>query len=112
MRRLLRRIVTLIVSSHARCDWRFGFLIQRQGMKPKTSELMKFKQLCRRLGESKRGVVGLLELLWNETAKNCPEGDVGRYTDEEIAIMCDWDADPEKLIDALVETKWLDRCST
>ena len=81
-------------------------------MKPKTSELMKFKRLCRKLNEPKRGCVGLLELLWNETAKNCPEGDVGRFSNEEIAIMCDWEGDPETLIAALVETRWLDEHPT
>jgi hypothetical protein len=78
-------------------------------MKPKTPELMKFKRLCRRLNESTRGVVGLLELLWLGTAANCPQGDVGRLTNEEIAIMCDWSGDPDELISALVDNGWLDR---
>lgn len=81
-------------------------------MKPKTSELLKFKRLSRRLSESIRGTVGLLELLWIGTAKNCPEGDIGRFSNEEIAIMCDWEGDPDAMIDALAETGWLDRCST
>jgi hypothetical protein len=81
-------------------------------MKPKTSELLKFKRLSRRLAESIRGTVGLLELLWIGTAKNCPEGDIGRFTNEEIAIMCDWDGDPDAMVSALAETGWLDPCST
>lgn len=81
-------------------------------MKPKTSELLKFKRLSRRLGESVRGTVGLLELLWIGTAKNCPEGDIGRFTNEEIAIMCDWDGDPDAMVGALTETGWLDACAT
>ena len=79
-------------------------------MKSGTTELMKFKRLQRALNESIRGTVGLLEMLWTATAKNCPEGDVGRFTDEEIAIMCDWDGDPEKLVCALVKCGWLDQC--
>lgn len=81
-------------------------------MKSGTTELMKFKRLQRAIGESVRGTVGLLELLWTATAKNCPEGDVGRFTDEEIAIMCDWDGDPETLVSALVSCGWLDECET
>lgn len=78
-------------------------------MKRDTPNLLKFKRLQRRLGESKRGLVGLLELLWIETQRNCPEGDIGRFTNEEIAIMVDWDGDPDELVAALVETRWLDR---
>lgn len=81
-------------------------------MKPKTSELMKFKRLCRRLGESKRGVVGLLELLWHGTATNCPRGDIGKFPDEEIAIMCDYGGEPAELVAALTETGWIDPCPT
>ena len=80
-------------------------------MKANTPELMKFKKLQRKLGESRRGTIGLLEGLWIETARNSPAGDVGRFTNEEIAIMVDWDGDPDLLVDALVECRWLDRCS-
>lgn len=81
-------------------------------MKPKTTELLKFKRLSRRLNESVRGTVGLLEMLWVGTAKNAPGGDIGRFSNEEIAVMCDWEGDPDALVDALVETRWLDRCET
>lgn len=79
-------------------------------MKSTTPELMKFKRLQRRLGESTRGVVGMLELLWIGTAKNCPRGDIGRFSNEEIAIMCDWEGDADLLVDALLETGWVDPC--
>lgn len=77
-------------------------------MKAGTPELMKFHRLQRRLGETKRGLVGLLELLWQATAKNAPAGDIGRFTNEEIAILCDWEGDPDGMITALIETGWLD----
>lgn len=80
-------------------------------MKANTPELMKFKRLQRKLNESKRGIVGLLESMWIETAKNCPQGDIGRFTNEEIAIMVDWDGDPDLLVATLVECRWLDACS-
>jgi hypothetical protein len=79
-------------------------------MKPKTPELLKFKRLSRRLGEGVRGTVGLLELLWVGTSKNCPEGDVGRFSNEEIAVMCDWEGNADELVAALLETGWLDAC--
>lgn len=79
-------------------------------MKANTPELTKFKRLMRRLGESRRGVIGLLEGLWLAVAKDCPLGDVGRFDNEEIAIMCDWEHDPEDLVRALVDCGWLDEC--
>lgn len=79
-------------------------------MKANTPELMKFKRLQRRLNESRRGIAGLLELLWIGVSRNCPEGDVGRFTNEEIAIMVDWEGDPDLLVNALVDCGWLDVC--
>jgi hypothetical protein len=77
-------------------------------MKANTPELMKFKRLQRRLNDTRRGIVGLLESLWIGVAKNCPEGDVGRFSNEEIAIMVDWEGDPDQLIEALVDCGWVD----
>lgn len=79
-------------------------------MKANTPDLMKFKRLQRKLHESRRGVIGLLESLWIETAKNCPQGDIGRFSNEEIAIMVDWDGDPDFLVNTMVECRWLDQC--
>lgn len=78
-------------------------------MKQGTTELIKFRKLMRRLKESQRGIVGLLELLWCGTAKQCPQGDIGRFPDEDIAELVDWDGDPSELVEALVACGWLDR---
>lgn len=81
-------------------------------MKSSTPELLKFQKLMRRLKESRRGTIGLLEGMWLAVGKNCPRGDIGRFSNEEIAIMVDWDGDPDELISALVECRWLDVCDT
>ncbi|TXH55778.1 MAG: hypothetical protein E6Q97_08015, partial [Desulfurellales bacterium] len=81
-------------------------------MKTNTTDLVKFKKLQRRLGESTRGVIGILELLWKATAQQAPRGDIGRFDNEDIAILCDWDGDPDKLVESLVDCGWLDRCET
>jgi len=81
-------------------------------MKSRTPELLKFKRLQRLLRDTRRGTIGLLEGMWLEVAKNCPAGDIGRFSNEEIAILCDWDGDPDELIQALVDTRWLDTCDT
>jgi len=80
-------------------------------VKASTPELLKFQKLMRRLKESRRGIIGLLEGLWLATAKNCPQGDIGRFSNEDIAIMVDWEGDADELVAALVECRWLDVCS-
>lgn len=77
-------------------------------MKHSTPESMKFKRLMRRLRESKRGVAGLLELLWISTANNARRGDIGQFSNEEIAIECDWEGNPDELVEALVDVGFLD----
>lgn len=76
----------------------------------RTITLSKFKKLKRRLGFSKdRDVVGLLETMWLLTQRETPHGDIGRLDDETLAIELEWDGEPEVLIEALVETRWLER---
>lgn len=78
-------------------------------MKSGTEAKLKFKQLQRRLGLAVWQARGLLDTLWNFAANNCPAGDIGRFTDEEIAIGIDWQDEPEKLIGALESCRWIDR---
>lgn len=81
-------------------------------MKNKTPELLKFKRLHRRLGfRFRRETIGLLEALWIFAQNNAKAGDVGRFTDEELAVELEWPGHPEELVAALVETGWLDRCA-
>ena len=77
-------------------------------MKANTPELLKFKRLQRRLGVSVPALVGHLELLWIATAKNAPEGDIGRFSNEDIAIACCWDGDPDEFVKALTDGGWID----
>lgn len=81
-------------------------------MKHQTPTLLKFKKLKRRLGLTKdRDVMGILEALWITAQRSAPCGDIGKQLDnEELAIELEWDGDPDDLVDALVETKWLDAC--
>lgn len=77
-------------------------------MKSNTPELLKFKRLQRRLKVSTPTLCGHLELLWISTSKNAPEGDIGRFSNEEIAIGCYWEEDPDEFVNALIECGWLD----
>ncbi|AMV31285.1 hypothetical protein VN12_04155 [Pirellula sp. SH-Sr6A] len=81
-------------------------------MKHQTPTLLKFKKLKRRLGLTKdRDVMGLLESLWILAQRSAPCGDIGNQLDnEELAIELEWEGDPDELVSALVDTKWLDAC--
>lgn len=51
---------------------------------------------------------GVLELLWDLCASSTPKGNIGRYSNEDIADEIGYDGDPDKLIEALVAAGWLD----
>lgn len=70
---------------------------------PKTADLMQ------RLGISKPLAVGLLEMLWHFTAEYARRGDVGRFTDEQLARALGWEDDPGTLVAALVGARFLDK---
>ena len=69
----------------------------------------KMKRLCRRLDIPLWQGVGLLESLWHLTAREAPRGNIGKLSNEDIALGIDYRGDEGKLLEALVETGWLDR---
>ena len=79
-------------------------------MKRGTPEHPKTKDLCARLHLPLWGAVGILESLWLFTQKFAVRGDIGKFSDEAIAEAIGWKKDPDKLIRALVDAKWLDGC--
>lgn len=70
----------------------------------------KTKALAKRLGLRRWQVVGVLECLWHFTAAFAKRGDIGKWTDCEIAAALEWEGNCTELIQALVDTHWLDRC--
>jgi len=69
----------------------------------------KLQRLQRRLKLTRFQAMGLMEALWHFVGRYSPEGDIGRWADEEIAAWVEWDGDAEELIDTLVLCGWLDR---
>lgn len=78
-------------------------------MKKGTENLLKFKKLAHRLEMDLWQVKGILQAIWDLTAESARLGDIGRHTNEEIAMGIGYRGDVEQLIGALVETGWLDR---
>lgn len=79
-------------------------------MKANTTDHPKFMRLKRRLKLTKWEATGLLETLWNMTAKNAPRGNIGKFDNEEIAAFLEWDGDEHELIDVLIKSGWIDEC--
>ncbi len=69
----------------------------------------KTKKLARRLSIPHYAAVGILESLWHLTARETPAGNIGKLSNEDIALWIDWSEDPDRLIDVLVACEWLDR---
>src|SRR5262245_52048956 len=74
------------------------------GMKRGTPDHPKVVRLAKLLGVRRYVAVGLLEMLWHLTARYTPRGDVGKWSDEEIASALDWDGDPAALIYAFLQS--------
>lgn len=81
---------------------------------PKTKDLA--ARLGRLVGAESLGspalglwmAVGVLESLWHFAAEYAKPGDIGRFTDAQIAAAVDWKGDPSAFVAALVESRWLD----
>lgn len=80
-------------------------------MKRGTPDHPKARALAARLKLRRWEVVGLLESLWHFASGYARRGDVGRHTDDEIASHLEWGGDARELVEALVATRWLDRCA-
>lgn len=80
-------------------------------MKRGTPEHPKTRRLAKLLNVPQYAACGLLECLWHFSARYAIAGDIGQWSDEEIAGGVYWQGDPAQLIDALVTSGWMDRDS-
>jgi hypothetical protein len=78
-------------------------------MKHGTENKLKFKELKRALRLPLWQVKGLLQSVWDFTADNAMHGDIGRFTDAQIALGIEYDGDAVRLISSLVDAGWLER---
>lgn len=79
-------------------------------MKRGTPRHPKTEALARALGLEPWGAVGILESLWHFAQQYAQRGDVGRFDDEAIEAAVGWSGEHGRMIQALFETRWLDRC--
>lgn len=69
----------------------------------------KFARLKSCLKCNRATALGYLECLWHFTGRFTPQGDIGKFSDEEIEAWAEWDGEPGDLIHAFVECRWIDR---
>jgi len=69
----------------------------------------KLKRLCHRLDIPQWQAVGLLEMTWHLTAREAPRGDIGKLSDEDIALALDYRGDSSAMVKALISSGWLDQ---
>jgi hypothetical protein len=77
-------------------------------MKRSAMQHTKLNRLMRQLSCPKFSAVGILECLWHLTARETPNGDIGKLSDQDIADAIGWDGDAPQLVQALVDARWLD----
>ena len=68
----------------------------------------KFKTLQRILGLPQFSVVGLLESVWMLASQFTDDGDITRFTAQEICDYAGFDGEARALISKMIESKWLD----
>lgn len=77
--------------------------MKRQAMHhTKLDDLMRFLKLPR------WGAVGILESLWHLAAREAPRGDIGKLSNRSISVAIGWTGDHDRLVDALVDARWID----
>lgn len=78
-------------------------------MKREARAHTKMKRLMRRLNLPLYGAMGIMETLWHVTAIEAWRGDIGKLTDEDIALALDWRGDEIELVQGLIDSGWLER---
>jgi hypothetical protein len=69
----------------------------------------KFSHLKTILGETRAHCLGYLEAIWHFTGRFTPQGNIGKYEDGQIEAWVEWQGTPGSLINALVQSHWIDR---
>jgi hypothetical protein len=69
----------------------------------------KTRKLAKSLGIDLSHALGLLEALWHTTAEDAPGGDIGRLSNDAIAMEMWTDIEPDRLIQALIDSGHLDK---
>ncbi len=76
-------------------------------MKLGTGRHHKVRHLTRLLDISRAQAIGHLNLMWELTMGEAPQGDIGKIPDQDIEDDCDWSGESGALVAAMLEVGWL-----
>lgn len=68
----------------------------------------KMLDLASTLGITRAQAIGIMNLLWDQSATFAPRGDIGKLRNGAIARGCDWSGNHDEFIQALLDTGWLE----
>lgn len=68
----------------------------------------KFARLKVKIKANKSTTLGYLETLWQFVGRYTPQGNVGKYSDEEIEAWLEWDGEEGALVAAFIACGWID----
>jgi len=71
----------------------------------------KTRRLARELGIPLAQAIGHLHCLWWWAMDYAQDGDLSRYDAMDIAIGAEWDGEPERFLEALIDARFVDRLS-
>lgn len=77
-------------------------------MKQSAHDHPKLRTLAMLLGLPQFAADGVFDRLIRVTSKYAPRGDIGKWSNEQIAAALDWREDPTKLINALIDSGLVD----
>lgn len=66
------------------------------------------KRLKKLLKVPQYQAVGIMESIWLLCQSCCEYGDIGRFSDQDIADHLEWEGDPAALVKAMADAGWLD----
>lgn len=69
----------------------------------------KMLDLAGRLRLPREHTIGIMDVLIDWVHDMAPRGDIGKWPNGTIAVAAGWSGDPTEFINALVESRWLDR---
>lgn len=81
---------------------------RRLAMKLNTVNHPKFLKLKRLLCRPACTCAGVLEMLWQMATMFADDGDISKFSADDIAAFLDFDGDAEELLRSLIESGWVD----
>jgi hypothetical protein len=68
----------------------------------------RMRDLAERLDSPLHDAVGIVEMLFHYSSSYCPNGAIGKFSDDDLAHAVGWRKSPSLLVGHLVESRWIE----